>query len=43
MKNSYQKIYLDWLIDILSYIVVLNLLPNILMHSISPVSRYQYW
>jgi len=26
MKNSYQKIYLGWLIDILAYIVVLNLL-----------------
>lgn len=26
MNNSYQKIYLEWLIDILAYIVVLNLL-----------------
>ncbi len=26
MKNNYQKIYLGWLIDILAYIVVLNLL-----------------
>jgi hypothetical protein len=26
MNNSYQKIFLEWLIDILAYIVVLNLL-----------------
>jgi len=26
MINSYQKIYLEWLVDILAYVVVLNLL-----------------
>lgn len=26
MINSYQKIYLEWLVDVLAYVVVLNLL-----------------
>jgi hypothetical protein len=29
MNNSYQEIYLEWLVDILAYIVVLNLLTEL--------------
>ncbi|MGM0688801.1 MAG: hypothetical protein ACQESO_04365 [Bacillota bacterium] len=29
MNNRYQKVYLEWLIDILAYIVVLNLLTEL--------------